>query len=355
MKENRTLRIIRQVGECLPKKGNTKFPVILTLVILLAAVFLISVSLGRYTVPVEQILTMIVKKTFGGIKTWSDTAENIIFTIRLPRIFAALIIGAALSVSGTAYQGLFRNPMVSPDILGASAGACFGAAVAILLSFNAVGVEILSFLSGLCAVALTCMLSSALKKGVNMTLILVLTGMVVGNLFTAFTSIIKFVADPNSKLPEIIFWLMGGLGSVRKREALMLIAPFILGSVPLIMLSWRINVMSFGDEESLALGVDVRKVRITVILCSTLLTSSAIAVGGMIGWVGLIVPHLARMLVGPNHKVLIPVSMVIGGIFLMLVDDITRSVYTAEIPLSILTSIIGAPFFIFFLLREKRL
>ncbi len=351
VKRTRTFNSIRGY---LKNGKSKKPPVIFVSVVLLAVVFLTSVSLGRYSVAVDQIFAMVWVKIFGGIKTWPSVAENIIFAVRLPRIFAALIIGAALASSGAAYQGLFRNPMISPDILGASAGASFGATVAILLSLNTLGVEVMAFICGLCGVGLTCMLSSVLKKGHNASLILVLTGMVVGNLFTAFTSLGKFVADPNSKLPEIIFWLMGGLAAVTDKEVFMLIVPFVLGIVPLLLLGWRINVMSFGDEECASMGVDVRKVRIAVIICATFLTSASIAVGGMIQWVGLIVPHMARLIVGPNHRVLIPASMIMGGTFLMLVDDITRSVYTAEIPLSIATSIIGAPFFIFLLMKEKR-
>ncbi len=323
--------------------------VVLALILLLLAVFLISINIGRYPIPLEEILGILIAKLIGTTRYWPGTTVNVLFDMRLPRILAAILVGAAFAGSGAAYQGLFKNPMVSPDILGASAGACFGAALGILVSLPNLGIELAAFLFGICAVAITYFLSQALNKAMNGILILVLAGMVVGNLFTAFTAAIKFVADPNSKLPEITFWLMGGLSAVGKGDVLLLLIPFTLGIVPLLLLRWQLNVMSFGDEEALSLGVDVKKVRLAVILSSTLVTSSAVAVSGMVGWVGLIIPHLARLLVGPNYKILLPVSLIMGGAFLLLVDDVCRTIYTTEIPLSILTAVIGAPFFIYLL------
>ncbi len=328
--------------------------VILVLILLLLALFLISVAIGRYPIPLKEILSIFAAKLTGAARFWPGTTISVLFDMRLPRILAAIIVGAAFAVSGAAYQGLFKNPMVSPDILGASAGASFGAALGILFSLPGLGVEISAFLFGICAVAITYFLSQAINKAMSGILVLVLAGMVVGNLFSAFTSTIKFVADPNSKLPEITFWLMGGLSAVGKGDVLLLLIPFTLGIIPLLFLRWQLNIMSFGDEEALALGVDVKRVRLAVILSSTLVTSSAVAVSGMVGWVGLIIPHLARLLVGPNYKILLPVSLIMGGAFLLLVDDVCRTIYTTEIPLSILTSVIGAPFFIYLLLKTKK-
>lgn len=329
------------------------FPAMLILLMLLAVVFLLSLTVGRYGIPAGQLLQIFFGKLTGAEPTWPQTVETVLFNVRMPRILCALMVGAALASSGAAYQGIFKNPMVSPDILGASAGAGFGAALAILNGFSTLGIELTSFGFGLAAVALTCSLSRAIGKRMNAVLVLVLTGMVVQSLFSAFTSVIKYEADPNNKLPEITFWLMGGLNSSTKKQVVMMLIPFILGLIPLILLRWKINVLSFGEEEAQALGVDTRKIRMILILSSTLLTSASIAISGMIGWVGLIIPHLARLLVGPNYKTLIPASTVLGAIFLLAVDDIARTVLSTEIPLGILTSIIGAPFFIYLLFQGR--
>lgn len=327
--------------------------VILVLIVLLLIFFLVSINLGRYPISLGEILGIFLAKIIGTTRFWPSTTVNVLFDMRLPRILAAIIVGAAFSGSGAAYQGVFKNPLVSPDILGAAAGACFGASLGILFSLPSLGVEICAFVSGICAVAITCFLSRALNMAMNGILILILAGIVVGNLFTAFTSTIKFMADPNSKLPEITFWLMGGLSNVSKGDVLRLLIPFSLGIVPLLFLRWQLNVMSLGDEEALALGVEVKRVRMIVILSSTLVTSSAVAISGMVGWVGLIIPQMARLLVGPNYKTLLPVSLIMGGMFLLLVDDVCRTIYTTEVPLSILTSVIGAPLFVYLLYKSK--
>ena len=315
--------------------------------------FLLSFTLGRYAIPLPELLHILFGKLFSLPQTWPATVETVLFNVRMPRILCALMVGAALATSGATYQGIFKNPMVSPDILGASAGAGFGAATAILLGMSTVGIEAVSFLFGIGAVALTYALGSVGGRNSNAVLILVLTGMVVQSLFSAFTSITKYVADPNNKLPEITFWLMGGLSSVTKDEVIILVAPLLIGSVPIFLLRWKMNVLSFGDEEARALGVNTRIVRLVFIACSTLLTSSSIAVAGLVGWVGLIIPHLARLIVGPDSRVLLPASMLIGGTFLLAVDDVARTLFAIEIPLGILTAIIGAPFFIYLLVKGK--
>jgi iron complex transport system permease protein len=285
---------------------------------------------------------------------WSPTVTTVIFEIRLPRILAALLIGAAMSLSGASYQGMFKNPMVSPDILGASAGAGFGAAMAILASLGTVGIQVSAFFFGLAAVAITLEIGKTISRGNNVTLGLVLTGMVVSTLFQAFISITKYVADPDSKLPAITFWLMGGLSSVGPKEAMRLLVILTVGSVPLFLVRWKLNVLSFGDEESQALGVNVRGIRFLVIACSTLLTAACVSVCGLVGWIGLVIPHIARLIVGPNFKTLIPASAIIGGAFLIVVDDIARCAFAIEIPLGILTALVGAPFFLCLLMRERK-
>lgn len=326
---------------------------VLSIILLVLVVF--SVCLGRYGIPVDQFADFVLDKMFGLQLSYPATVETVLLNIRLPRILVAILVGVALSVSGASYQGLFKNPMVSPDILGATAGSGFGAALAILLSFGTAAIQLSAFLFGLLAVMISYFLSCVIGKGGKIVLILVLAGIVVESMFTALTSIIKYVADPDSKLPEITFWLMGSLSRVLGMgDVLQILIPVLIGVVPLFLFRWKINVLSFGEEEAAAMGVDTRKVRFIIIVCSTLLTACAISISGMVGWVGLIVPHIARMVVGPNYKKLLPVSMLAGGIFLLAVDDVARSVISIEIPLGILTALIGAPFFVFLLIKGKK-
>jgi iron complex transport system permease protein len=320
-------------------------PVILInvgLAVLLLVMLVLSVTVGRYAVSWSDLLV------------FDETTVEVLLFLRLPRIATAALVGAALAGAGAAYQGIFRNPMVSPDLLGASAGAGFGAALGILLSFGGAFVEVSAFIGGLVAVGITYFLASVIGRSMRGVLVLVLSGMVIGNLFQAFVSAVKFVADPNSQLPEITFWLMGELSAVRAGDLLWLAAAALIGSVGLFFLRWKINVMSNGDDEASTLGIEVKRVRLAVVAFATLLTSASVAVAGMVGWVGLIVPHLARFLVGSDQRVLMPASMLLGATFLLLVDDLCRFLYTTEIPLSILTSIIGAPLFIYLIARQRK-
>lgn len=284
-----------------------------------------------------------------------EAASLVLFEARIARIAAAVLIGAALSAAGASYQGIFRNPMVSPDILGAATGASFGAALAILFGASALMIQVSAFCFGLAAVAAAYFASSVLtRQSGGATLTLVLTGMVVSALFSAFISIVKFVGDPYDTLPTITFWLMGGLTYVTKGDLFIMLIPFAAGMIPLLLLRWRLNILSFDDEEASSLGVDTKKTRAVIILCATLMSSSAVAVGGMIGWVGLIVPHIARMLTGPDYSRMLPCSMLTGGLFLLIVDDIARCLFAQEIPLGVLTAIIGAPFFLYLMFRGKK-
>ncbi len=339
---------------CSTKKKEKINYIMPILFVMLAAAFLISFTLGRYAISIPEIFNIFFSKIFGLEATWPATIETVIFNVRIPRIFAAMLVGGALAVSGATYQGLFKNPMVSPDILGASAGAGFGAALAILMSFGIVGIQVSAFLFGIGAVLLTFLVSTIISKDNNATLVLVLTGMVVSTLFASFISITKYLADPDSKLPAITFWLMGGLSSIRPIDVKVVLVPMLIGVIPLILLRWKLNVLSFGDEEAKALGLDIIKLRVIIIVCATLLTASAVSICGMVGWIGLIIPHLARMLVGPNFKALLPAALFLGSTFLLLVDDIARSAFSIEIPLGILTSLLGAPFFLYLLMKGKR-
>ncbi|OBR93901.1 putative ABC transporter permease protein [Clostridium ragsdalei P11] len=342
------------------EKSKTKFEKRKTTCIMVICAFLpiaailISLVIGRYPIPLPEFFNSVLSKIFHLNIGKPSTMETVIFNVRIPRILSALLIGSGLSVAGATYQGLFRNPMVSPDILGASAGAGFGAAFGILMSFNPFGIQLSAFLFGLAAVALTYLISVIIARGTNGILILVLAGMVISAMFSSLISITKYVADPYEKLPAITFYLMGGLSSITMKDIKIILPAFIIGIVPLILFRWKLNVLSFGDEESKSLGIDVSKLRIIIILCSTLITASAVSIGGMIGWIGLVIPHVARIIVGPNFKRLLPASIFIGGTFLLLVDDVARCAFSAEIPLGILTSLIGAPFFIFLLIKGRR-
>ena len=309
------------------------------------AVLLGSLLLGRYALSPGQLLHMLWTKVTGGAADWPLSDDKVVFAVRLPRVAAAALVGAALAVSGAAYQGMFRNPMVSPDILGASAGAGFGAAVAILLGAGYFGISAAAFCCGLLAVAAAWLVSRLSRT--NQTVALILAGMMISSLFSAGTSFVKLVADTQQQLPAITYWLMGSLSSVKDTDVLFLSIPVTLGMVPLLALRWRMNLLTLGEEEAQSMGVNTRRLRGTVIVCATLLTSASVAVSGMIGWVGLVIPHFCRMLFGYDYRRLIPAGALFGAAFLLAVDDIARLVTTGELPLGILTAFVGAPLFVY--------
>lgn len=317
-------------------------------------VFVASFAIGRYPTPPATVLAMFAAKLLPIVPDWGEDAEVVVFAIRLPRILAAMLVGAALALSGAAYQGLFRNPMVSPGILGVSAGASLGAAIAILLGWGMFAIQGMAFGFGLCAVAATWAIGAVFGRRGDPILVTVLAGVIVGTLFTAFVSLVKFVADPNNTLPTITYWLMGSLASADMPTLAVAALPILLGGLLLTTLGWLLNVLCFGDEEARALGLETGRLRLLVIVCATLVTAAAVAISGIIGLVGLIVPHVARMLVGPDHKVLLPASALLGAGFLLAVDDLARALFAVEVPLGIVTSIIGAPFFIYLLGRGRR-
>ena len=277
--------------------------------------------------------------------------HTVIFQIRLPRIAAAALVGGGLSLAGCSLQGLFRNPLVSPDILGVASGAGFGAALGILISGHPVVVQLSSFFFGLLAVSITYGLGRAYRSGT--ILILVLSGIMIGALFSALLSLVKYVADPYDTLPAIVFWLMGSLASVTGRDLYLSGPPIMAAGLILLVLRWRINLMSLGDDEARSLGVDVRKMTRIIVVCATIITAAAVCLSGIIGWVGLVVPHIGRLLVGPDFKKLAPASALIGAAYMMVVDNISRTVFSTEIPLGILTAIIGAPVFAYLLTKKK--
>lgn len=328
------------------KKFKIKFTI---LVVIFTVVFFGSFMLGRYPVSPPELMKIILSGIIDIPQSWPDAAENVIFQIRLPRVLAAAIIGAALSIAGVSYQGMFQNPMVSPDILGASSGAGFGAALAILLGAGYMGISVAAFLFGLAAVMLAYGISRVSR--INATLAMILAGMMIGSLFTSCTSFVKLVADTEQTLPAITYWLMGSLVSIKPQDVAFAIVPIIAGSVPLFLLKWRMNLLTVGEEEAQAMGINTRALRLVVIVCATILTASSVAISGMIGWVGLVIPHFCRMIFGYDYRKIIPAAALFGATFLMVVDNIARLATTAEIPLGILTSFVGAPIFVYLILK----
>ena len=312
--------------------------------------FLFSFVIGRYDVPVTDVAKILCSKLLPLEKTWAVNMEAVVVNIRLPRIALACLVGAALSLAGAAYQSVFQNPMAAPDILGASSGACFGAALAILTGLSRGGVTALAFIASMVTVVMVYMIGMH-TRGSRVVSIL-LAGVMVSSLFSAGTSYIKLVADPTNELPEITYWLMGSLSGARLSDVAFAAIPLAIGAAPLLLARWRINILTLGDEEAATLGVNTGALRLLVVFSATLLTAASVAVSGMIGWVGLVIPHLARKLVGNDCRYLLPSSMIMGAGFLLLVDNVSRNLLATEIPIGILTAFIGAPFFIYLMTRR---
>jgi iron complex transport system permease protein len=322
-----------------------------TLLVTLVVAFVLSLGIGRYPVPVEKVAEVLASQVFPITHTWPSTFDTIVMQIRLPRILAAVLVGASLAIAGAAFQGLFRNPLVSPDILGVSSGAGFGAAVAILLYANMFVIQLSAFTLALVAVGVTYG-TSKLVRG-NPTLSLILSGVAIGSLFSALLSLAKYVADPLNQLPTITYWLLGSLASLSYSNLEFAAIPMLSGLVILLLIRWRLNVVAMGEEEAMALGVNTNRLRFLITVCCSLVTAAAVSISGTIGWVGLVIPHIGRMLVGPDHKKLLPVTVLLGASYLLVIDDLARVMAEVEIPIGILTAIIGAPFFIYLLYKRR--
>jgi iron complex transport system permease protein len=327
--------------------------VIIGAALVLLALIATAAALGPYRVAPGDLLAFLVAKATGAASPLSVPAETAILQIRLPRVFAAAAVGAALAAAGAAYQSLFRNPLVSPDILGVSSGAAFGAVVAIYLSLPVLAIQGASFVGGLAAVIIVYAIAAAIR-GRDAVLVLVLAGVVIGALFGAGVGLLKYLADPYNQLPAITFWLLGSLAAANLRDLTSLVPAVAIGLVPLALLRWRIDVMTLGDEEATALGVDTRMLRAIVIAAATLMTSAAVAASGIIGWVGLVVPHLARLIVGPAFTRLLPVTILFGAGYLLAVDTVARTIGTVELPLGVLTAALGTPVFLWLLAYSRR-
>jgi iron complex transport system permease protein len=319
--------------------------------VMTVVIAIVSLMVGQAGIHPYEILRILLSKLFSMERTWSQTIEAVIFDVRVPRLLAGLLVGAGLSVAGASFQGLFRNPLVSPHILGVSAGAGFGAAIAILFFGNIILVQIFSFIFGLAAVFCTYALSRVYRT--TPVLMLVLSGIIVGALFTASTSLLKYIADPVNQMPSIVFWLMGSLNNVSNGD-LMVVGPLILAGIALLLsIRWRINLLTMGEEDARALGVNTELMRGLIIISATVISASAVCITGIIGWIGLVIPHIGRLLVGPDNRQLLPVAALVGASYLVTVDTLARSLAETEIPIGILTAMVGAPIFAY-LLRKNR-
>lgn len=315
----------------------------------LLALFLLSFVMGRYGVPLGQVVRILLSGVLPLEQTWTDNMAIAVLNVRLPRILLACLVGCGLSAAGTGYQTVFQNPMAAPDILGASSGACFGAALAIMTGQGAVMITVFAFLASLLSVALVYLVGNHTRG--NRVVNLLLAGIMVGSLFSACTSYIKLVADPTNQLPQITYWLMGSLSGTRMGTVRFAAVCMAVGLVPLLLLRWQMNLLTLSPDEARAMGVHTDRLRLAVILSSTVLTAAAVSVSGMIGWVGLVIPHLSRRIVGSDCRRLMPMSCLFGAAFLLLVDNMARCLTATEIPIGILTAFVGAPFFIYLMVR----
>lgn len=323
------------------KKKSGVFIGLIIGVIILA---FLALMIGRMNLtPVEVIRALV------GMET-SDVSRITVLTFRLPRIILALLVGAGLSVSGLAYQALFANPLATPDTLGVASGASFGAALGIILSFSSIGIGLMAFAFGLIAVGITYLAGRGNGRGM---LGMILAGIMIGSLFSALVSFIKYISDTETKLPAITFFLMGSLASASIKECIIGGSVILVGMIVIFALRWRLNLLPLSEDEIRSSGVNAKKLRIVTVLAATVITGSCVAMCGQVGWVGLLVPHLCRLLVGENYKYLVPTSILLGGGFLVIVDTVARSVTASEIPISILTAIIGAPLFIYLSRRYR--
>lgn len=312
----------------------------------LVATLLTGIAIGPFNLSLNEILATL---TGGG----GESARVVLWNIRLPRVLAAALVGAALAGAGAAYQTIFRNPLVSPDILGVSAGAGFGAVLGILLGLPVLAIQLLGFVTGLATVSVVLLIALTLRGG-GQVLVMVLAGVAVGSLAGAGIALVKLLADPDQQLPAITFWLMGSLAGVKQADLLTALPPIVVGLAPLVALRWRIGLLSLGDDEARMLGVEARRLRLVAIAGATLVTAAAVAMAGVIGWIGLMVPHMARLITGPRFDRLLPAALLLGAAFMVLVDTAARSIALIEVPLGILTSVLGAPFFIWLLSRGRR-
>ena len=338
-------------------KNNKKEIILITLLVLiLVFAFFCSFDVGRYShVNMTDIYKILMNKVVPIFsKTWTDADEAVILNLRLPRIIISIFVGSSLALAGTTYQSLFANPIASPDTLGVSNAASFGAVLAMIFGMGMIKTKILSFVVGCIAVMLVFYLAKKLTRGHNMTVYLLLIGMVVSSMFSAFLSILKFIADPENQLPQITYWLMGSFSKVSNKDIPFVISLYVFGSIPLYLLRWRMNLLSLSESESKSLGENSNFLRGILVFSATLLTATSTALTGGINWIGLIIPHITRQIVGNDNRKIIPISSLFGAVFLLIMDNLARSLSINEIPISVLTSLVGAPVFLVILIKNRK-
>ncbi|MGH6945993.1 MAG: FecCD family ABC transporter permease [Kiloniellales bacterium] len=333
-------------------RGSAPSIALPAMAVALVALAFAALAIGPYPLTLDETIAILWQRVFHLSQSQTQP-EIVLFSIRLPRIVAAVTVGGALGAAGAAYQGLFRNPLVSPDILGVSSGASLGAVTGIFLSLPVIAIQGFAFLGGLVAVAVVTAIGAAVRNR-DTVLVLVLAGVIVGALAGAGTSLLKVLADPYDQLPAITFWLLGSLAGIKGLDVMGALPAVLIALVPMALLRWRINVLALGDEEARSLGVDAQRLRFGVVGCATLMTAAVVSISGVVGWVGLVIPHIARMIVGPNFGTLLPASVLLGAVYLLAVDTLARTIAATEVPLGILTAIVGAPVFIWLLAWGRR-
>lgn len=333
-------------------RRSSRIVVQVILTVGIVAVGLISLSVGRYTVPVNEVARILINEVIALPRTWTDAESNVVLGVRLPRVLLGMLVGGGLALGGAALQAAFRNPLVSPQILGVSSGASFGGVLALMFGLGSTFLVGGAFLFGLAALGMVRLIGRTRSGGA--ILMIVLGGVVTSAFFSALVSFITYVADPYSTLPSIVFWLMGSLATADMAKVLIAAVPILAGSAAIIVLRWRINILSLGDDDAASLGVNPGRLRAVLLTMVALMTAGAVAVSGVIGWVGLVVPHIARLWVGPDHRISMPTTFVLGAAYLTIIDTLSRTVSSGEIPLGILTAIIGAPVFVLLLRNSRR-
>ena len=323
----------------------------LVLLLGLVVVAVVSIGLGRYAISPVHVAKILLSYVVPVTKDWTDQAASVIYTLRLPRALAAMLIGAALSLSGAAYQSVFKNPLVAPDMLGVSSGACVGASLCILLGVSQAGIQSGAFFGGILAVLLAVSIPRIIGK--NSIVMLVLSGIIVSGLMGSLLGIIKYLADSDTQLPAITYWQLGSLVSVTWDNLISSGISILCCILFMMLIRWRMNILTLSEEENHMLGKHNGPLRYAVILSATILTACSVCISGTIGWVGLVIPHFSRMMVGPDNRKLLPSAVVLGALFLLCIDTLSRIALDAEIPLSILTGLIGAPFYFYLLVRQR--
>lgn len=337
------------------KKEKKYFWIKVSLIVVFCFVFVLSFSVGRYSATdIKDVISIFLYRLFGiGEQTWNINSEAVVMQLRLPRILGSVMVGSALAMSGASYQALFGNPIASQDTLGVSNAASFGAVLGIILGVNSGIAKIMAFAIGCIAVFIVFFMSVRINRGRSLTVYLLLMGMIVSSIFSALLAVLKYVADPDNQLPQITYWLMGSMSKITLNDIKIYLVFWGVGIIPLFLLRWRMNLLSLSDTEAVSLGENITVLRGVTIFSATLLTAASTAMTGGISWIGLIVPHIVRMMVGTDFRKVFPISGLLGASFLLIMDDLSRTITINELPISIMTSLIGAPIFFAVLLTNK--